>query len=397
VAGAAVTDADGAFAFDHLPAGRYVVAARSRRIWMARMAPLGQADPEFLCKLHAGDPPTSVFTMFRGATIAGVLRGASGEPAPGIDVAALRLPPPGDPPVSCHDAIRHDRRSCAYRIYGLMPGDYLVSSLMPSTVRLSDVAAMSAAQVDDALSALQRRAGSPVAPGADQASPALGTFGMTPVFFPGTPSADSATTITLGPAEERNGVDFTVRLTRMATIQGSVIDGGNPIKPLIINPSGYDMPSLTGNAPTFTSAGHRDRPHVPIRQRGARPVHHHGGIHGAGVAWARTDVEVSGADRLGCHAGDAAGVAFLGPFVFEGQTPPPSNMSSVQNQARVAEGLRHVVHRIHAHGQCLHSACAGGGRRPVRNTGRDSGRVSTHHRTPCRAGGCGPPSSTAWT
>jgi hypothetical protein len=78
-------------------------------------------------------------------------------------------------------------------------------------------------------------------------------LGLTPVFFPGTAVLDAATRIPLAAGDERAGVDFTVRLTRMATIEGVVIDGGHPIKPLIINPTGFEMPSLTGSAPTYSS------------------------------------------------------------------------------------------------------------------------------------------------
>jgi hypothetical protein len=328
---AAVTDAEGRFAFDHLPAGRYVVSG-SKPAYLD--GAYGATRPGRLgipLQLAAGESRADVtFTMTHGAAIAGVLRGAHGEPAPAIDVAALRLPAPGDPPVLVMTRFATTDDRGAYRIYGLMPGDYLVSSLMPSTVRLSDVAAMSAAQIDDVLALLQRRGGSSAAPGTDQANPAMGTFGMTPVFFPGTPSPDSATTITLATAEERSGVDFTVRLTRMATIQGSVIDGGYPIRPLIINPSGFDMPSLTGSAPTYTSQatetgrtfqyGNVVPGRYTITAESTAP----------GVAWARTEVEVTGVDLSGVTLVMQPALRFSGRVVFEGQTPPPANLSSLQ-------------------------------------------------------------------
>jgi len=328
---AAVTDADGQFAFDHLPAGRYVVAGSKPAYLDGAYGATRPGRPGIPLQLAAGESRTDVvFTMTHGAAIAGVLRGANGEPAPGIEVAALRLPPPGDPPVLVMTRFATTDDRGAYRIYGLIPGEYLVSSLLAATGRLSDVAAMSTAQVDDALAALQRRAGAPAASGAGQAGPAMGTFGLTPVFFPGTPSADAATTITLGTAEERNGVDFTVRLTRMATIQGSVIDGGNSIKPLIINPSGFDMPSLTGSAPTFT---------WQVTQTG-RAFQYSNVVPGRytitaestapGVAWARTEVEVTGADLSGVTLVMQPAKRFSGRVVFEGQTPPPANISSVQ-------------------------------------------------------------------
>jgi hypothetical protein len=48
-----------------------------------------------------------------------------------------------------------DGRPRVYRIYGLPPGDYYVSSMMRAA-RANDVSALTTAQVDDALAALQR-------------------------------------------------------------------------------------------------------------------------------------------------------------------------------------------------------------------------------------------------
>ncbi len=93
----AVTDADGRFAVDHLPAGRYMVAGSKPAYLDGAYGAHRPGRPGIPLQLQAGESADVVVTMFRGAAIAGVLRGATGEPAPGIDVAALRLPPPGNP------------------------------------------------------------------------------------------------------------------------------------------------------------------------------------------------------------------------------------------------------------------------------------------------------------
>jgi uncharacterized protein (DUF2141 family) len=328
---AAVTDADGRFSFDRLPAGRYAIAGSKPAYLDGAYGAHRPGRAGIPVQLAAGESRVDVtFTMFRGAAISGVLRGANGEPAPGIDVAALRLPPLGDPPVLVMSRFGTTDDRGAYRIYGLMPGEYLVSSLMGATTRVSDVSAMSTAQLDDALAALQRRLNSSTAPGAGQSAPAMGTFGVTPVFFPGTPSADAATRITLAAEEDRDGVDFTVRLTRMATIQGAVIDGGNPIKPLIINPSGFDMPSLNGSAPTFTwqatetgrtfQYGNVVPGRYTITAESTAP----------GVAWARTEVEVAGADLAGVTLVMQPALRFSGRVEFDGTSPRPSNPDAIQ-------------------------------------------------------------------
>jgi hypothetical protein len=250
-----------------------------------------------------------------------------------VAVAALRFPSPGAPPtlVLTRYATTDDRG--VYRIYGLMPGDYVVSSMMPPGVRQSDVTALSGAQIDDALVELQRRTrpGSPA--GAARPAEAVvspGSYALTPVLFPGTPSPDAASKITLAAGDERDGIDFIVRLTRMATIEGVVIDGGNPIKPLIINPTGFEMPSLTGAAPSFswqvtpTGRSFKYTNVVPgrytITAESAAP----------GVAWARTEVEITGDDVSGITLVMQPALKLTGRVVFDGATAtPPADLSTI--------------------------------------------------------------------
>jgi hypothetical protein len=220
-----------------------------------------------------------------------------------------------------------------YRIYGLMPGDYVVSSMMPPGVRQSDVSALSGAQIDDALAQLQRRTRPGTPAGAVRPAEGVvppGTYALTPVLYPGTPSPDAASKITLAAGEERGGIDFIVRLTRMATIEGEVIDGGTPIKPLIINPAGFEMPSLTGAAPSFswqvTPAGRSFKYTNVVPGRYTITAE----STATGVAWARTQVEITGDDLSGITLVMQPALKLTGRVVFDGATAtPPADLSTI--------------------------------------------------------------------
>src|SRR5262249_34823831 len=55
------------------------------------------------------------------------------------------------------------------------------------------------------------------------------TVTFSPVYFPGTTDAASATSVTVGPGEERSGIDLAVQLVPTARLSGTVLDpSGQP-------------------------------------------------------------------------------------------------------------------------------------------------------------------------
>jgi hypothetical protein len=322
----AITDAEGRFDFERLPAGRFMLSGTRRAYLPAAYGASRPGRAGVPLQVAEGQQHTDVvLAMPRGAVITGLLRDADGGPAAGIDVAALRIPLPGAGPmlVMTRSATTDDRG--VYRLYGLMPGDYLVSSMIRFGARASDVVALSTSQVDAAFAELQRPRGAPSLP-SGAASPArAGSYAYTPVFYPGTASADHATAVTIGIGEERGGIDFIVRLMRMSTIEGVLIDGGIPAAPLIINPLGLQMPSLSGSAPTYSSKA------TPT----GRSFTYTNVIPGrytitaqssaSGVAWARTEVEVQGDDLSGITLLLQPALRLTGRLAFDGSTlaPPP--------------------------------------------------------------------------
>jgi hypothetical protein len=50
-----------------------------------------------------------------------------------------------------------------------------------------------------------------------------------PVFYPGTPDVAAATWLTIGPGEEKTGIDFGVRLVPTARVEGVVVHPAGPV------------------------------------------------------------------------------------------------------------------------------------------------------------------------
>jgi hypothetical protein len=95
-----------------------------------------------------------------------------------------------------------------YRIYGLAPGEYLVSSAPPPQAVLAE------AQAADL--AWAASGAGPVPP-----QPSASTYA--PTMFPGTTDASAGVVITLGRGEERLGVDFSLQFVPVARVSGFVI------------------------------------------------------------------------------------------------------------------------------------------------------------------------------
>ena len=231
-----------------------------------------------------------------------------------------------------------------YRIYGLPPGEYLIASaIRVGGLGNGDIAAMSAAQVDQAFRELQQQqTGQPIAADSPpRASLANGAYAYAPVFFPGVTSPSGATPIRLGVGEERGDVDVTVQFTRMATIQGTVTaaDGAVPATQFVINVDGLQLPPLVGSIPTYSSqtgptgktfkytnvAPGRYR----IRAQATSPV----------VSWAKADVGVTSDDISGLSLVLQPALKMTGRIVFDAATLKPPDLAGVRVNLMATNGL----------------------------------------------------------
>ena len=196
----AATDNDGRYEFTDLAAARYRL-----QISKAGYVTLeyGQARPfesGKLLDLVEGQSLEKIdFNLPRGSVIAGRITDEFGDPIADANVQAMRyqftngqrqLVPAGRQGTS--DDIGQ------YRIFGLMPGDYIVRA----TVRNTPIMA----------AALNP------APQAEDPS------GYPPTYFPGTTDASQAQAVTVALGQELNSVFFSLSPARLARVSGTVVD-----------------------------------------------------------------------------------------------------------------------------------------------------------------------------
>ena len=232
---AAITDDNGAFAFTNLPAGTYTLVG-SRPAWVGtaygtKTYGRGSGVP---ISLAAGQQLNGItLKMLHGSVIAGTIRDASGRPATDVEIILMTVQNQNGrrkvTPVL--QSITVDKRG-EYRLFGLAPGDYILRAQPPPRMGSGDLRPTTPAELEWAkmVAAAQGAAMSGATPDVP-APPANGRpVAYAPTYYPGTPDVAGATVVTLGPNEERLGIDFATTMVPVASISGRVLgpDGVPP-------------------------------------------------------------------------------------------------------------------------------------------------------------------------
>jgi hypothetical protein len=194
----ATTDAQGRFELRELAAGRYTLTASKGGFVTLQY---GQRRPaESGTPLEVGDAQILdrlIVALPRGSVIAGRITDEFGEPVVNAAVSAWRYAFVG----GARRLVRAGARDTTddqgmYRLFGLAPGDYIVS------------AALRTSEVTD--------------PGDDFS-------GFAPTYFPGTPNAAEAQRVRVALSQEQGGVSFGLLATRLVRVWGQVISAtGTP-------------------------------------------------------------------------------------------------------------------------------------------------------------------------
>lgn len=203
----ALTDAQGQFAFDHLPAGFYRLTARPGP-FQARYLVGGYGSR----RPNDPGPPfeLSDAQVFTGATIimpaSGVIAGRvtddEGEPIARILVSTLFFAPGSSSPVRMFSDTTNDLGQ--FRLFGLQPGDYTV---------FADV----------------RNGNAGIDPESDPT-------GFITTYFPGVASEAEAQRVQVRSGAETSGVDFRLIRGRLFTISGTVLSSqGQPVFPISVS------------------------------------------------------------------------------------------------------------------------------------------------------------------
>ncbi len=211
-----ISDDGGGFAFDRLPASRLLVSA-SKAGWVTtfygatRPGRTGTRIP-----LANGQRLEIDLLLVRGGVIAGRVVDERGHPMAGQwprllqfrQIGDLRLLVPVGAALGSGAFHRSTDDRGEYRLFGLLPGDYVIS-VQPS------IDTASVATADELQWAMQ--------PPGTRLAPAAGRpVSFAPSYHPGTVEAALAVPVTLRPGDEQLGVDVAVSLLPMSRVDGVV-------------------------------------------------------------------------------------------------------------------------------------------------------------------------------
>jgi len=340
------TDDDGRFRFEGLAAGTYMLSATKPgyvQVFYGSKHP-GRG-PGVPVAVGDGQRVDLTLRILPGAAITGTITDAHGNPAPGVAVAAVETRPVLGAALAPIRATTDDQGT--YRLFGLAPGEYLISAspqLVPSLDGrgTSSGGAVPLTSPAELRWARNRSAGNTAAP----PPPPGRVVAYAPVFFPGTTNAGEAAVVRVQSAEERTGVGMTLQLVPMSRIAGTLTDeDGNAVTVATValyprrraQPSPADMlvssgalvlPRATVSATGFVFTGVAPGEYTLVArtgsgQRGAAPPPT---ANAPVTLWNVTDVVVDGSDRNDLALRLQRGLTLEGRIDFE-QTKlvPPSD------------------------------------------------------------------------
>ena len=226
----AITDDNGRFAFRNLPAGRYRLMTTKpafvRSIYGERQ-PGRLGSGSFVVLAEGQQQSDLVVKLLRGSVLTGTVRDAQGQPIVRARVQVLeRRTVSGRQTLTYVPAASTgttDDRGM-YRVYGLPPGGYSVAVTAPLIRGGQAARQTTAADVQWARGQADRTTST--AGGGVTGATGSGTeplLGLTPVYYPGATDPDAAGVVTVGPAEERAGVDVSVRYVPVARVSGTLV------------------------------------------------------------------------------------------------------------------------------------------------------------------------------
>jgi hypothetical protein len=189
----AISDIRGHFSFPDIPLGRYSLRAVKAGLLPTSLDAVAPGrDGRSVVLTNVRPDMSVVVKMFRGAVITGTITATSGRPLRDVAVLVARVGAAGRD--VAHAAYSDDLG--AFRVYGLMPGDYLVFATPSAGVGLQPLRAGPSRDTGDVVAA--------------------------PIFYPGVPSLAAALPVRVVAGQEQSGIDFTVRPVSAGTLTGAL-------------------------------------------------------------------------------------------------------------------------------------------------------------------------------
>jgi hypothetical protein len=359
----AMTDDEGRYVFSGVGAGRYMLSASKTGHVPIIFGQARPGRPGTPIQLTDGQSFAANLQLPRGSVITGTVVDEYGEATPGTQVRVLRyVVQSGRRTLQQTGSGATDDRGI-YRIYGLQPGEYIVSAVPRNTgpsvnvgrlqAELAQVREQVAGAMADAAAARQLASRAALLQGQVEQQEEQST-GYSPVYYPGTVSAAQAGPILLNLGEERTGVDFQLQRVAMARIDGVVVNStGQPtdnVQITLTDPSA-PMAGAISMAARADSEGRFHLNNVPpgsyrllaraaVAQSGGPAA----GAAGGGRAmrplgpqstairlWGSIDVPVDGRNLTNVVVALQQGLTVTGRVAFQGGTvQPPADLTRLR-------------------------------------------------------------------
>jgi protocatechuate 3,4-dioxygenase beta subunit len=312
---ATTTDAEGRYEFVELPAGRYVVGAGKGGYVTLQY---GQRRP-----LEAGRPVAVVddqvigdvdFVLPRGSVVTGRNVDEFGEPVTGaqIQVQRYQYGPGGQRRLTFAGGFgftQSDDRG-EFRVFGLMPGDYVISAIMRNMVM---------------------SVGNP--------NPNDASDGFLPTYYPGTANPAEAENVSVGVGQELS-LQFALLPSRMARITGTVVDSqGRPVTTGFVS-----LRSVADNGMIMSATAGQLGADGGFVLSNVAPGTHYVDVRpaprgsGAQVEFASVPVTVGSDDVRGLRITTGPGAMISGRVIFEGTAARTGGVTALRVTAQQSDG-----------------------------------------------------------
>lgn len=359
------TDETGRFAFTNLPAGSFtLMAAKAAYVTTYYGAKRPGSTVGVPIALGDGQPAARVTLRIpRGGVITGTIADEAGRPLPGVVARLSRVTMSANgtrtyasSSVGSFIRTSTDDRGM-YRIFGLPPGEYVVSTRPPmpgdrpigAPTGGSEVRPTTAAELQWAERQIAGASGPAAPPGTPPAPPApAAPVTYATVYHPNVVDAAGAAVVSVSAGQERAGIDIRVRYVTTARIEGTVTapDGQTPAGVQImlipkndgavndidiaraqslINVGLMASPGSARINPdgTFAMQGVEPGGYWLTARTTARPAPAAGATASTPLLWASVDLDVDGRDIRGIAVALAPAVTIAGRVVFVGAPAAP--------------------------------------------------------------------------
>lgn len=323
----ATTDSDGRFEILLLPASRYRLHV-SKAGYVA--LEYGQARPFEAGKpldISTGQSLEKIdFSLPRGSVITGRITDEFGDPVTDVQVQAMRYQfANGERQLMNAGRVSTTDDIGQYRIFGLMPGDYVVRG----SLRTNPNAAMA----------------SPNAPEAPSGYP--GTY------YPGVADVAQAQAVTVALGQELTSIAFSLVPARLSRISGTVMSSdGRPLTGavVVLRAAGAGGPArlnIGGGSPvrpdgTFRLTNVPPGEYILDVQQRPRDIQNLQNINLSELEFASVPVSVSG-DIDGLALVTTAGVSVSGRVVFQGTNAQKATARGIQVTATAPSGMGSLI------------------------------------------------------